>query len=49
MDKAPAAQFYSREEWQFMRDIFTRLYQEEGKKLKEVRDILARDYGFAAK
>ncbi|KAH9211160.1 hypothetical protein DL95DRAFT_512003 [Leptodontidium sp. 2 PMI_412] len=48
MDNAPAGQLHSREEWELMREIFTRLYQIEGKTLQEVRDILARDYGFTA-
>lgn len=38
---------YSSEEWKRHRPLITRLYFEEGKTLKEVREILERDFNFA--
>lgn len=37
---------YSTEEWNVKRDLITRLYFEEDKTLKEVRQLLERDYNF---
>jgi hypothetical protein len=37
---------YSTEEWNVKRDLITRLYFEEDKTLKEVRQLLDRDYNF---
>lgn len=37
---------YSTEEWNGKRDLITRLYFEEDKTLKEVRQLLERDYNF---
>ena len=36
------------EEWERLRSLFTRLYVGENTTLKEIRQILARDYGFYA-
>ena len=36
------------EQWEAKRGIITQLYHEENKSLKEVMDILERDYGFSA-
>ena len=48
MDQTPAEQLHSPEEWDSIRDIFTKLYQAEGRTLEMVRNILARDYEFIA-
>jgi Clr5 domain len=40
---------HSDREWESIRDIFTSLYQTEGKELKEVRRILAEQHDFHAK
>jgi hypothetical protein len=37
---------YSTEEWNVKRELITRLYFEEDKTLKEVRQLLERDYNF---
>jgi Clr5 domain len=37
---------YSTEEWNVKRDLITRLYFEEDKTLKEVRQLLEREYNF---
>lgn len=37
---------YTTEEWNTKRELITRLYFEEDKTLKEVRQILERDYTF---
>ena len=37
---------YSTEEWNGKRELITRLYFEEDKTLKEVRQLLERDYNF---
>jgi hypothetical protein len=37
---------YSTEEWNVKRVLITRLYFEEDKTLKEVRQLLERDYNF---
>ena len=37
---------YSTEEWNVKRELITRLYFEEDKPLKEVRQLLERDYNF---
>jgi Clr5 domain len=36
-------------EWESIRGVFTRLYQKEGKRLEEVRSILAEKHHFHAK
>lgn len=38
---------YSGEEWKRHRPLITRLYSEEGRTLKEVREHLESEYGFA--
>lgn len=38
-----------KEEWDEQRDIFTRLYITEGRKLADVRRIMAEQHGFYAK
>jgi Clr5 domain len=43
-----APQYPSSRDWENIRPIFTRLYREEGIKLKDVKIILERDYGFVA-
>ncbi len=37
---------YSTEEWNTKRELITRLYFEEDKTLKEVRQLLERDHNF---
>ena len=37
---------YSTEEWNTKRELITRLYFEEDKTLKEVRQLLEREYNF---
>jgi len=37
---------YSTEEWNVKRELITRLYFEEDKTLKEVRQLLERDFNF---
>lgn len=38
---------YSGDEWKQHRPLITRLYSEEGRTLKEVREHLEQKYGFA--
>lgn len=38
---------YSSDEWKRHRPLITQLYSDEGRTLKEVRDHLEREYGFA--
>lgn len=38
---------YSSEEWKRHRSLITKLYFEEGRTLKEVREHLESEYGFA--
>ena len=38
---------YTSDEWKRHRPLITQLYSEEGRTLKEVREQLERDYGFA--
>lgn len=41
------SQSYSSDEWKRHRPLITRLYSDEGRTLKEVREQLEREYGFA--
>lgn len=43
---APSEHFHTIEEWDRIRPVFTRLYQEERKKLDEVRKILEYNWNF---
>lgn len=38
---------YSGDEWRRHRPLITQLYSEEGRTLKEVREYLENEYGFA--
>jgi hypothetical protein len=40
------ANSYSTEEWKIHRPTITKMYFDEGRTLKEVRDYLEREYGF---
>jgi hypothetical protein len=45
----PEPRHPSREEWEEIRPIFTKLYITENRTLEDVRSILDRQYGFVAK
>lgn len=41
-----SANSYSSEEWKTHRPLITRMYSDEGRTLKEVREYFAKEFGF---